>query len=489
MKITIQDEQAAVAAVHTELLIGGKWMPATTGARLDVVDPSTGTVLCAVADASPEDGMAALEASVAAQAAFAALAPRARAAILHRAHQLLLEREDQFALLVTLEVGKPLAEARGEVVFAAEHLRHSAEEAVRIDGSYRHNPVGGGRLVGTKQPVGPAVLIAPWNFPLAMVARKIAPAVASGCTSVVKPAMETPLTMLALAELFQEAGLPDGALNVVPTTMPGPLVEPLLRSGKARKLSFTGSTAVGVVLLEQAAGKVLRTSMELGGNAPFVVFADTDLDNALEGLMQTKMRSAGETCTAANRVYVHRSIMDTFAARLVERMKDFVQGRGVEEGVTLGPLISERQRKRVDALVKNAVAAGANLLTGGIVPNGPGYFYPPTVLADVPAPARLTREEIFGPVAPLIPFDTEDEVISAANDTEYGLVAYVFTEDYRRGLRVCEAMETGMVALNQGSVSGAAAPFGGIKMSGLGREGGPEGITEYLETKLIAVKF
>jgi succinate-semialdehyde dehydrogenase / glutarate-semialdehyde dehydrogenase len=489
MTTTVDQEKDAIAALRTELLIGGKWAAAADGGTFDVVDPSTGEVLCAVADGTPADGVAALDAAVATQHTFAATTARQRSDMLRRTFELLLERADELALIMTLEAGKPIAESKAEIGLAADFLRHFAEEAVRVDGNYQVNPSGGGRMIVTRQPVGPAILIAPWNFPLAMGARKIAPAIAAGCTSVVKPAPETPLTMLALADLFAEAGVPDGVVNVVPTTSAGEVVEPLIRSGRARKLSFTGSTRVGVRLLEQAAEKVLRTSMELGGNAPFIVFEDADLDLALDGLMMTKMRNAGETCTAANRVYVHRSLLDVFAERLVERMAGFVLGRGVEEGVTLGPLIDERQRTVVETLVADAREAGAKLLLGGRRPDRPGYFYEPTVLVDVPPTARIAHEEIFGPVASLIAFDTEDEVVWAANDTEYGLVAYLFTEDYRRALRVGEAMETGMVAVNQGAVTNVAAPFGGVKMSGLGREGGPNGIDEFLETKFLAVRM
>jgi succinate-semialdehyde dehydrogenase/glutarate-semialdehyde dehydrogenase len=487
--ITVENERSGVAAVRKDLLIGGEWVPATGGATFDVVDPSSGEVLCEVADGTPEDGMRALDAAVATQVSFAKVSARARSEMLRRTFELLHERADELALIMTLEAGKPIDEAKAEIVLAADFVRHFAEEAVRISGSYQENPAGPGRMIVTRQPVGPAILIAPWNFPMSMGARKIAPAIAAGCTCVVKPAAETPLTMLALAEIFEAAGVPAGVVNVVTTSSPGEVMEPLILSGKARKLSFTGSTSVGVHLLELAAKRVLKVSMELGGNAPFIVFDDADLENALEGLMLTKMRNGGETCTAANRVYVHRAVMDTFAGKLADRMSGFVQGRGVDEGVTLGPLITEKQRATVETLVADAVGAGAELVLGGQRPDLPGYFYEPTVLKDVPPTARVTKEEIFGPVAPLISFDTEDEVIAAANDTDYGLVAYIFTENYRRALRVAEAMETGMVGLNQGSVSNASAPFGGAKMSGLGREGGPEGIDEFLETKFIAVQL
>ncbi|OUS92178.1 NAD-dependent succinate-semialdehyde dehydrogenase [Rhodococcus sp. NCIMB 12038] len=489
MTITVEQEQAGIAAVPKELFIGGQWVPATGGATLDVFDPSTGQVLCQVADASAEDAMRALDVAVATQPSFAATTARHRSDILRKTYELMLERTDELALIMTLEAGKPIDEAKAEITLAADFVRHFSEEAVRVTGNYQVNPAGGGRMIVTRQPIGPAILVAPWNFPMSMGARKIAPAIAAGCTCVVKPASETPLTMFALAQLFHEAGVPDGAINVVTTKSPREVIEPLIRSGKARKLSFTGSTSVGVHLLEQAAQKVLKTSMELGGNAPFIVFDDADIENALDSLMLTKMRNAGETCTAANRIYVHRSVMDTFAVKLADRMSGFFLGRGVEEGVTLGPLINEKQQTLVDDLVRDAIQAGAELVLGGKRPDRPGYFFEPTVLRDVPATARVTREEIFGPVAPLIPFDTEEEVIAYANDTDYGLVSYIFTEDLRRAIRVAEAMESGMVGLNQGSVSNSAAPFGGAKMSGLGREGGSEGLDEFLETKFIAMQL
>ncbi|MGF9663226.1 NAD-dependent succinate-semialdehyde dehydrogenase [Arthrobacter crystallopoietes] len=482
-------EQTVLAAARRELFIAGQWGPASDGATFEVFDPATGEPLCSVADASAEDGQRALDAAVEAQKAFARTTPRERSQMLYRTHALLGERADDLALLMTLEAGKPVAEARAEITLAREFVLHFAEEAVRISGNYQQNPNGGGRMLVLRQPVGPAILVTPWNFPMSMGARKVAPAIAAGCTSVVKPAKETPLTMLALAAIFEEAGVPAGVVNVIPTSTSAEVVEPLIRSGKARKLSFTGSTAVGARLLEQASGQVLKTSMELGGNAPFIVFEDADLDNALEGLMLTKMRNAGETCTAANRIYVQRPVMEKFAAKLAERMSGFVLGRGVDEGVTLGPLINKRQQDTVEALVQDAVTRGAKVLVGGSKPDRPGFFFEPTVLADVPADARILHEEIFGPVAPLVAFDDEDEVIALANDTEYGLASYLFTENLRRAVRVAEALDSGMVGLNQGSVSNAGAPFGGTKASGLGREGGPEGINEFLETKFIAMQL
>ncbi|MGW4486392.1 NAD-dependent succinate-semialdehyde dehydrogenase [Amycolatopsis sp. NPDC004368] len=482
-------EAGVVGAVDKDLFIGGKWVPAKSGKTFEVQDPSTGTTLCEVADAGAEDGMAALDAAVAAQAGWAAVAPRERGEILRRAYDLLIERRDELALLMTLEMGKPLAEAAGEITYAAEFFRWFAEEAVRIDGGYAVAPNGVGRFLITKQPVGPTLLITPWNFPMAMGTRKIGPAIAAGCTMVIKPAAQTPLSMLALAAILVEAGLPEGVLNVVTTTDAGGVMEPLIRDGRARKLSFTGSTAVGRKLLEQCAEKVLRTSMELGGNAPFLVFEDADLDAAVEGAMQAKMRNIGEACTAANRFYVQRGVAEEFSRRLTERMQALAMGRGTEDGVVVGPLIDEAAVRKVTELVKDATDRGARVLTGGGTVDGPGHFYQATVLTDVPVDARMASEEIFGPVAPITPFDTEDEVIAEANNTEYGLVSYVFTNDVKRALRVSERLEAGMIGLNQGIVSNPAAPFGGVKQSGLGREGGTVGIEEFLETKYIAVSL
>jgi succinate-semialdehyde dehydrogenase/glutarate-semialdehyde dehydrogenase len=483
----MSSERDVVEACPDRLFIGGEWRSAEGGKTLGVEDPSTGSVLCEVADASPADGVAALEAAVAAQAEWAAYAPRERGEILRRTYELMTSRADDLALLMTLEMGKPVAESKAEIAYAAEFFRWFAEEAVRIEGGYQVAPNGKGRVLVMRQPVGPCLLITPWNFPAAMGARKIGPAVAAGCTMVMKPASQTPLSMLKLAELMTEAGLPAGVLNVVTTSDSGGVMEPLIRDGRARKLSFTGSTEVGRKLIEQAADKVLRTSMELGGNAPLIVFGDADLDQAVDGAMLAKMRNGGEACTAANRMYVQSSVMDEFAARLTERMAGLTMGRGADEGVQVGPLIDAKQRDKVADLVGDAVARGAKLLTGGEVAEGKGYFYPPTVLADVPREARAQREEIFGPVAPLTSFDDEDEVVAMANDTEFGLVSYLFTADLNRALRVAERLETGMIGLNQGIVSNPAAPFGGVKQSGLGREGGAVGIDEYLEVKYVAV--
>ena len=480
-------EQKVVGAVPTGLFIGGDWQPAENGATFAVEDPSTGRTLARVADASPADGIRALDAAAKAQPGWAAVSPRERSDILRRAYELLLERQEDLALLMTLEMGKPLSEARGEVGYAAEFFRWFSEEAVRIDGGYAVAPNGQGRLLVTRQPVGPCILITPWNFPIAMGTRKIGPAVAAGCTMVVKPAEQTPLSMLALAEIMKEAGLPDGVLNLVTTSDAPRVMEPMIRDGRARKLSFTGSTPVGRILLEQCAANVMRTSLELGGNAPFVVFEDADLDAAVEGAILAKMRNIGEACTAANRFYVHSSVADEFARRLADRMSGLPIGRGTEEGVVVGPLIDADARDKVGSLVADAVQRGAELVVGGEPLEDEGYFYPPTVLSGVPHDARMRHEEIFGPVAPITAFETEEEAITAANDTDFGLVAYVFTRDLDRALRVSERIEAGMVGLNQGIVSNPAAPFGGVKQSGLGREGGRVGIEEFLEIKYVAI--
>lgn len=480
-------ERAVVEAVPKQLFIGGKWVDASSRATFDVLDPSTEEVLCAVSDASPEDGMAALEAAAAVQTTFAATPPRERADMLMRAFHLLHERIDALALLMTLEMGKPLAESRGEISYAAEFFRHFAEEAVRINGGYQIAPGGGARFLVARQPIGPSLLITPWNFPMAMGTRKIGPAIAAGCTSVIKPAPQTPLSMLALAGILREAGVPGGVVNVLTTLDAGGVMEPLIRSGVARKLSFTGSTAIGRRLLEQCADKVMRTSMELGGNAAFIVFPDADLDAAVDGAIAAKMRNSGEACTAANRMYVHADVIAAFGAKLAEKMAALPVGRGVDDAVRVGPLIDAAAQQKVQQLVEDAVEHGAQVLTGGSVPDTPGYFYPPTVLTGVPESARMRHTEIFGPVAPLTKFTAEDEVVTTVNDTEYGLVNYVYTNNLSRALRVAEALESGMVGINQGVVSNPAAPFGGVKASGLGREGGPTGIDEFLETKYIGI--
>ncbi len=450
-------------------------------------DPATGGVLATIADAGVADGADALAAAVAAQADWAQVAPRDRSELLRRAYEMLVARTEDFALLMTLEMGKNLAEARGEVAYGADYFRWYAEEAVRIHGQYSVAPNGLSRVVTTKQPVGPTLMITPWNFPLAMGTRKIGPAIAAGCTMVVKPAHETPLTMLALAALLAEAGLPPGVLNVVTTTHSGAVCEPLIRDGRLRKLTFTGSTAVGKKLVEQSASQLLRLSMELGGNAPFLVFEDADIDAAVAGAMIAKMRNIGEACTSANRFYVHESVAAEFTTKFAARMAALTVGEGTRSGVDVGPLISATARDGVDEIVRDALTKGARAVTGGAPLPGPGFFYAPTVLTDVPPDARALTEEIFGPVAPIATFADEAEAIAAANATEYGLVGYVYTRDNARVIRVAEALEFGMVGINQGMVSNVAAPFGGVKHSGYGREGGFEGIEEYLETKYVAI--
>ncbi|RZS43784.1 succinate semialdehyde dehydrogenase [Herbihabitans rhizosphaerae] len=473
-------------SVPKKLLVAGAWTDASDGRTMPVENPATGEVLCEVADATPEDGARALDASVAAQRDWAATAPRARSEILRRAYDLIIERVDELATIMTLEMGKPLAEARGEVTYAAEFFRWFSEEAVRVDGGFSATPDGKNHVMVLRQPVGPSLLITPWNFPLAMGTRKIGPAVAAGCTMVFKPAQQTPLSALALAAILTEAGLPNGVLNVITTSRAGEVVEPLLRGGNVRKLSFTGSTAVGKILLAQAADGVVRTSMELGGNAPFIVFSDADLDAAVAGAMVAKMRNMGEACTAANRLYVHSSVVEEFGARLAAKMAELRVAPGTEDGAQVGPLIDSAGLSKVEQLVADAVGRGARVLTGGAAPDGPGHFYPPTVLADVDSGSEMLRTEIFGPVAPIITFDDEDEVLRTANDTDWGLVGYVFTRDLARALRVSENLEVGMVGLNTGLVSNPAAPFGGVKQSGLGREGGRVGIEEFLEYKYVA---
>jgi len=440
-----------------------------------------------VADAQPEDAVEALAAAAAKQAEWAAWAPRERGEILRRAYETIVARTDELALLMTLEMGKALAESRAEIAYAAEFFRWFSEEAVRVHGRYMVNTTGKGRILTMRQPVGPCVFVTPWNFPTAMGTRKIAPAIAAGCTIVVKPAQLTPLSMLALAAILEQAGLPGGVLNVLTSSRSGAVIEPLLKDPRTRKLSFTGSTEVGRRLIEQSAEQVLRVSMELGGNAPFLVFEDADLDAAVEGALAAKMRNVGEACTAANRFHVHDAVAEEFAERLAQRMGALKAGRGTDPGVDVGPLIDEDQRSKVAELVGDAVSRGARVLLGGEPLDGPGYFYAPTVLAPVPAGSRVLREEIFGPVAPIATFSSDEQAVADANSTEYGLVAYLYTRDLARAFAVCEGLETGMVGLNQGVVSNAAAPFGGVKQSGFGREGGFEGIEEYLETKYVAI--
>ncbi|MCZ2403263.1 NAD-dependent succinate-semialdehyde dehydrogenase [Paenarthrobacter sp. Z7-10] len=485
--ITAQRESELLASIPTGLLIAGQWRPAASGKTFDVEDPSTGRKLLSLADAGAEDAAAALDAAAAAQASWARTASRERGEILRRAFELVTARAEDFALLMTLEMGKPLAESRGEVVYGSEFLRWFSEEAVRAFGRYSVSPDGKSRLLVTKKPVGPCLLITPWNFPLAMATRKIAPAVAAGCTMVLKPANLTPLTSQLFAQVMLDAGLPAGVLNVIATTTAGPTTGALIKDSRLRKLSFTGSTEVGRRLLSDASEMVLRTSMELGGNAPFVVFEDADLDAAVAGAMLAKLRNMGEACTAANRFIVHESVAAEFAAKFAAKMSEMTAGRGTEESTKLGPLIDAKSRDKVHELVQDALDGGAVAITGGAPIDGLGYFYQPTVLKDVAADARILREEIFGPVAPIVTFGTEEEAIGLANNTEYGLVAYVYTQDLNRGLRMGERLETGMLGLNAGVVSNAAAPFGGVKQSGLGREGGLEGIEEYLYTQYIGI--
>ncbi|WP_454148996.1 NAD-dependent succinate-semialdehyde dehydrogenase [Microbacterium lacticum] len=479
-------ETALLEKLPRGLFIGGEWVDGSAG-TFAVHDPATGDVLVEIADASPEDGIRALDAAVAAQDAWAATAPRTRSDILRRAFDLLMERADEFALLMTLEMGKPLAEARGEVTYGGEFLRWFSEEAVRIAGRYGSNPEGTGRMVISQRPVGPCFFITPWNFPLAMATRKIAPALAAGCTVVIKPAELTPLTTLAFVQLLVEAGLPAGVVNVVTTTTSGAVSGPIIADPRLRKLSFTGSTPVGKKLIAQAAEGVLRVSMELGGNAPFVVFDDADLDKAVDGAMAAKFRNIGQACTAANRFIVHSSVAEEFADRVSERVKAMKIGRGTEEGVQIGPLIDRKAVEATAALVKDAVDRGATVRAGGSAIDGPGTFFEPTVITEVAAGSDILREEIFGPVLAIATFDTEDDAVRLANDTEYGLVSYVFTQDLARGHRMIDRLETGMMGLNVGVVSNAAAPFGGVKQSGLGREGGLEGIHEYLSTKYTLI--
>src|SRR5687767_2963215 len=483
------DEQATVDAAPKQLLIGGEWRDATGGATLAVEDPATGEAFCEVADATPEDAKAALDAACAAQADWAATEPNERSEILHRAFLALGEQADELALLMTLEMGKAIAESKAELAYASEFFRWFAGEALRIDGYFKVAGNAESRVLVMRQPVGPCYFITPWNFPNAMGTRKIGPAIAAGCTMVVKPAQQTPLSMLALAKLLEGSGLPPGVLNVITSKSSADVSAPIIEDPRLRKLSFTGSTEVGRKLIEQAAGNVLKVSMELGGNAPFLIFDDADLDAAVEGALLAKMRNIGEACTAANRFHVAEAVAGEFAERLADKMGALKIGRGTEEDVKVGPLIDQPSREKVMELVEDALSKGATKVVGGEIPDGRGYFVEPTVLGDVPQEARVFHEEIFGPVAPVGGFESEEDAIARANDTEYGLVAYVFTRDIKRALRVCEGLETGMVGLNQGMVSNAGAPFGGVKQSGIGREGGHEGLEEFLETKYVAVNL
>jgi succinate-semialdehyde dehydrogenase/glutarate-semialdehyde dehydrogenase len=476
-------ETALLESVPDGLFIGGEWSPAISGSTLNVYDPATGEVIKTIADAAVEDGAAALDAAVDAAGAWAKTPHRERAEILRRAFDLVRQHQDDVALLMTLEMGKPLAESKAEVTYGSEFLRWFSEEAVRIFGRYGSNPEGTGRMIVSQHPVGPSFLITPWNFPLAMATRKIAPALAAGCTVVIKPPELTPLTTLYFVKLLAEAGLPEGVVNVITTHTSGKVSGPIIADPRLRKLSFTGSTEVGRKLLEQAAANILRTSMELGGNAPFLIFDDADLAAAVDGAMIAKFRNIGQACTAANRFIVHEAIADEFAARVTERVQAFKVGRGTEEGVQIGPLINADAVEKADALVRDATYRGAKVLTGGQPIDGRGTFYEPTVVTGVRPGSEILREEIFGPVLSIVTFGDEDEAVRIANDTEYGLVGYAYTKDLARGQRLIESLQTGMLGLNVGMVSNAAAPFGGVKQSGIGREGGFEGIREYLSTK------
>src|SRR3954451_1545242 len=483
------EEHTVVEKVQKKLYIGGEWRDASGGATLAVIDPATEEPICEVADGTPEDAAAALDAPVDMRAEWGNSAPNDRAGVLWKAFELLMDRADELATLMTLEMGKPVAESKAEIVYAADFFRWFSGEALRMDGNYKQFANGTSRVLVMKQPVGATLMITPWNFPMAMGTRKLGPAIAAGCASVVKPAQQTPLCMLALAQILEEAGLPGGVLNILTTSSSGSTTGPLIEDDRLRKLSFTGSTEVGRKLIEASAKNVLKVSMELGGNAPFLIFDDADLDAAVEGALLAKMRNIGEACTSANRFHVAEPVREEFAQRLADKMGSLKIGRGTEDDVKVGPLIDQPSREKVAELVQDAIDKGATRVVGGEIPDGRGYFYTPTVLDDVPGDARVFSEEIFGPVAPVGMFASEEEAIAKANDTEYGLVAYVFTRDIKRAIRVCEGLETGMVGLNQGMVSNAGAPFGGVKQSGIGREGGKEGLEEFLETKYVAVNL
>ncbi|MDO5671893.1 MAG: NAD-dependent succinate-semialdehyde dehydrogenase [Actinomycetaceae bacterium] len=483
----MQDINELVRSLPTGLFIDGQWREATGGGRFDVINPATGQTLTTVADATPEDGMAALDAAHRAQDSWAATPPRQRAELLRKGFEAVMARADDFALLMSLEMGKALGEARGEVNYGAEFLRWFSEQACQLRGGYGKAPDGVNRILVTKRPVGPSLLITPWNFPLAMATRKVAPAMAAGCTVVVKPAALTPLTTLLFAQVMAEVGVPAGVINVIPTTTAGKVTGPLMEDRRLRKLSFTGSTEVGRNLLAAASTNVLRTSMELGGNAPFVVFEDADITTAVNGAMAAKFRNIGQACTAANRFIVHKDIAEDFAKALSEKTSAQKVGPGYEAGIDIGPLVDENARTHVAGLVNDAVSDGAKIVTGGQAPAGDGYFYQPTVLMDVKATSRVMSEEIFGPVAAITTFTTEDEAVALANDSDFGLISYCFTQDFARMMRMAERLESGMIAANSGVISNPAAPFGGVKQSGLGREGGAEGIEEYLETVYVGI--
>ena len=470
--------------INTGSLIGGRWVEAKS--TIDVVNPATGGVIATVSNASVDDCLEAVGAADRALASWSATAPRVRGEILRRAYELMIAEHEALAQVITLEMGKVITDARAEVTYAAEFFRWFSEEAVRIDGDYRRAPGGANWLLVTRQPVGVSLLATPWNFPAAMATRKIGPALAAGCTVVLKPAHDTPLTALAIADILMRAGVPDGVVNVVVADPPGPVVEAMLNSGIVRKLSFTGSTRVGSLLLQQAATRIINCSMELGGNAPLIVCGDADVDVAVDGAMLAKMRNGGAACTAANRFYVHSSVIEEFTVKFVARMSSLVVGDGLSPTTTLGPLVSKAQQQRVAELVDGAVARGAKVLCGGSSVTSPAFGYQATVLGGVDASDPMLAEEIFGPVAPLVEFDDEAEMLQLANDVDHGLVSYVFTKDVGKGMRLAEALETGMVGLNRGLVSDPAAPFGGLKQSGLGREGGHDGLLEFLETKYVA---
>jgi succinate-semialdehyde dehydrogenase/glutarate-semialdehyde dehydrogenase len=478
-----------LAHVPTDLWIGGQWHKASDGKRFDVIDPATENPVASVASATVEDAKAAVDAAGAAFPAWAAKKPRERGEILRKAFELIMRDAERLAKLITIENGKALSDSRGEVAYAAEFFRWNAEEAVRNLGQLYNAPSSGARIVVQHKPAGVAVLVTPWNFPAAMATRKIGPALAAGCTVVLKPASDTPLTMLALMPILQEAGVPAGVVNVIPSRSSGQVVSAMLHDPRVRVVSFTGSTEVGRKLLHEAADNVVKPAMELGGNAPFIVFDDADIDAAIEGAMVAKMRNMGEACTAANRFYVHEKVHDEFAKKLTAKMGSLKMGNGLDEGVSLGPLINKEGLDKVVELVDDAVGKGAKILTGGKAPGGKGFFYPATVLASVPDNAKMLNEEIFGPVASLQTFKSDDEVIRRANDTEYGLVAYLYTKDLSRGMRVSEKLEFGMIGLNRGLVSDPAAPFGGMKQSGIGREGAHEGLMEFLETQYVSVNW
>jgi succinate-semialdehyde dehydrogenase/glutarate-semialdehyde dehydrogenase len=480
---------ALLQGVPTDLYRDGAFVPASDGGRFDVLDPASEQVLASVADGTVDDALAAVGAADKAAGAWAATSPRERSVILRRAFELMTERAEDFALLISAENGKALADSRGEVTYAAEFFRWYSEEAVRAAGEVMTAPSGSNKILVLRQPVGICVLVTPWNFPAAMATRKIGPALAAGCTVILKPASDTPLTALALASVLQDAGVPAGVVAVLPARRSGAVVSAMLHDPRVRKLSFTGSTEVGRVLLREAADQVVNTSMELGGNAPFIVFDDADLDAALDGAMVAKMRNAGEACTAANRFYVQSAVAQEFSRRLADRMSALTVGPGTDPASQVGPLVNADSLDKVDGLVRDAVAAGARAVVGGGRPERTGYYYEPTVLVDVDATSPILGQEIFGPIAPVVVFDDEAEAVRMANDTEYGLVSYVYTTDLARGLRVSEALETGMVGLNRGLVSDPAAPFGGAKQSGVGREGGHEGMLDYLESKYIAVQW